>query len=152
MGLPPPPTGIIDHFLHPPIGLLNPWLDGYGPYSDIVTIVNFSTTVGPIYTPHPVKDAFGVIVQGHGSFPSHIGQNQGWVSDDGQYDSTTYVPPLGEVIVQHQFLSGSWCTTQTVIVSSLPQMIMWDVALPGRIGLAIIPGVSFDLFFLRTGS
>lgn len=146
-------TGLIDFYLHPPIGRMEPRLDYLGPYEGNVTLLTWSSTPGPIYTTMPVSATYGVQLQLAGVMPIAWGYDLGWVSDDGQYDEATYDPPLGQLVVQHQFPSGSWLTTQREVVASYPTVVLWQESLPGRLGLRTAPGISFDLFYLvREGS
>lgn len=135
-------------FLHPPIGLLVPHLDYRGPYSDNATLTTWSITAGPVYTDSPVANTFGVLVQLAGAIPVERGFITGWVSPDAQYDEAEYDIPLTQLVVQHQFLSGAWTTTQREWIRSWPFTLLWDVALPGRIGLLVSPGLAVDLFYL----
>lgn len=135
-------------FLHPPIGLLRPHLDFHGPYSDNQTLTTWSITAGPIYSDSPVADTFGVVWTLNGAIQPERGFRTGWVSPDGQYDEAEYDIPLAQLVVQHQFLSGAWVTTQKLWINSFPGTLLWDVALPGRIGLLVSPGLALDLFYL----
>ena len=150
MTVPPAPTitGLIDFALHPPLGLLEPRLDYYGPYQGNNTITTWSLTPGPVYTPRPLTDTYGVMVQLDGALPPSWSHSLGWVSEDGQYDETVYDPPIAQVVVQHQFHSGAWVTTQVAAIATWPTALTWQVALPGRVGLLVAPYVSVDLFWL----
>ena len=152
MSLPAPPTGLIDFFLHPPVKLLNPWLDGYGPYTGNVTLTKFSSTLPPVYTDHPVMDSYGLMLLPNGAIPLNLGFRQGWVSADGQYEESIFDEPLGQIVVQHQFLSGAYATTQREWIQTFPFFLWWNNALPARIGLLTMPSVAFDFFYLRTGT
>lgn len=143
------PAGLIDFLLHPPVGALVPKLDGLGPYAGLVTLTEWSRTLGPIFTRLPINVTYGVIVQLAGAIPAGWGYTAGWVSADGQSDTSSYTPRLGQLVVQHQFLTGSWVTTQVVEVVSFPQLILWNEALPGRLGLLVAPHISLDLFYLE---
>lgn len=139
---------IAKQFLHPPIGLLVPHLDYHGPYSGNVTVTTWSTTPGPIYTNLAVSESFGVLWQVNGSIPVGRGFVNGWASPDGLYEETVYTEPLAQLVVQHQFLSGAWVTTQSAWIRSFPGAMLWQEALPGRVGLLVSPGIELDLFFL----
>jgi hypothetical protein len=143
-------SGLIDFYLHPPIGLLEPQLDYYGPYSGNVTVSTWSPTPGPIFTPTFVSASYGVSVQLSGSIPIHWGRELGWVSDDGQSDETVFRPALGQLVVQHRFPTGAWVTTQMQVITNPGSVILWAVSLPGRLGLLVAPGLEFDLLFLVT--
>lgn len=139
---------LVDFVLHPPIGLLTPTLDGRGPYMGNVTRATWSTTLGPVFTDRPVSSSFGVQLLPHGAIPPRWGSRSGWVSDDGQYDQTVYVPAVAQLVVQHQFPNGAWASTQVVTIDSFPLVVLWEIALPGRIGLLVAPGWALDLFYL----
>lgn len=144
-------VGIIQPLLHPPLGFLTTHLDGHGPYSGNVELSVWSSTVGPIYTDLNVSDTFGVYVTINGSIPAGWGFITGWVSDDAQYDEAIYEERLAQIVVQHQLLSGLWVSTQIVELRSFPHAVLWDTALPGRIGLLVAPGLAVDLFYLLVG-
>lgn len=147
MTSPGPPSGLIDFFLHPPIGALSFALDEAGPYTGRRTLTTWSQGPGPIFTSRPVSQSFGVQLQLNGPIPTSWGFTNGWVSDDGQYDESRYTPPLAQLVAQHQLLTGQWVTTNFEIIESFPHTVFWDVAFPGRIGLLIAPHLSFDLFY-----
>ena len=144
-------TGLIDFFLHPPIGAMGMHLDNYGPYSGNVQLTSWSSTPGPVYTPLPVSNTFGAVIQLNGAIPAGYGYTLGWYDTLALYSEDRYDERLVQVVVQHQLLSGSWLSTQVMDVHSFPTFILWDVALPGRIGLYVAPGLSFDLFYLLVG-
>jgi len=141
-------VGVIDQFLHPPIGALSPHLDYHGPYSGLETITQWSITAGPVFTDIPVANTFGVMLNINGAIPAGWGFTNGWVSPDTLYDEAIYDERICQLVIQHQFLSGAWISTQIVEVHSFPIAIVWDIALPGRVGLLVAPGLAVDLFFL----
>lgn len=141
-------VSLAQQFLHPPIGLLVPHLDYHGPYTGNVTVTTWSRTPGPIFTNSPVSNTFGVLWNLNGPIPAGRGFTTGWVSDDGQYDASELEIPLAQLVVQHQFPSGAWLTTQSLWISSYPGVVTWAEALPGRLGLLVSPGLALDLFFL----
>lgn len=141
-------TGVIDLFLHPPLGVLNTHLDYYGPYSNEQTLTRWSSTPGPVFTNVAVSESYGVLARLNGSIPPGLGAIDGWTSPDGQDDEAMYEVRLLQIAVQHQLLSGAWVTSQLVNVTTLKRLILWDTALPGRIGLLAAPGIAFDLFYL----
>lgn len=146
-------TGLIDFYLHPPIGRLEPRLDYYGPYQGNVTLLKWAPFPGPLFGELDVSATYGVQLQLAGAIPAAWGYDLGWVSDDGQYDEAIYDPPLAQLVIQHQFPTGSWLTTQREVIASFPTVVMWQESLPGRLGLRTAPGISFDLFYLvREGS
>lgn len=147
--------GLIDSLLHPLLGSLSPHLDAAGPYTGNVTLTTWSSTLGPIFTPQPVRDTSGVIVQGFGAIPPGWGLIEGY--DDGVDVSADYYHNrFVQVVVQHRLrrttdglvATGPWVTTQLFDVHILPQLILWEVALPGRIGLYTAPGIEVDLYYL----
>lgn len=147
------PSGLIDFYLHPPIGRLEPRLDTLGPYSGNRTISQWSSTLPPVTTPTPVSASYGVIVQLEGALPPDWSFSQGWVSDDGQYEESIYYPSIAQLAVQHQFPNGGWVTSQLVDVNRFPMMVTWTESLPGRLGLLVAPHLSVDLLFLvRSGA
>jgi hypothetical protein len=137
-----------DQFLHPPLGLLRPHLDYHGPYSGNVTRTVWSDTPGPVFSDLPVSESFGVVIQLNGAIPAGYGLTLGWESPDTLYSADEYEIRLLQLVVQHQFISGAWTTSQLVSVNSFPTTVLWSVALPGRLGLYVAPGLAFDLFFL----
>jgi hypothetical protein len=139
--MPELPIPIGEQFLHPPIGVLAPFLDWRGPYAGNLTITHRHD--GP-----PIGNTFGVMWQFNGIIPIGWGFENGWVSDDGQYEQSTYETRLFQLVVQHQFRSGVWTTTQLIEPMYAPGAAMWEVALPGRLGLLVAPGIRIDLYYL----
>lgn len=136
-------SGIIDFALHPPLGLLTPHSDTTGPYSGLGnTLTTFSGTVA-------VADTFGVYVTSD-VVPSPWGVYLGW-NGPGSETGDLWVPRIGQLVVQHQLSTGLWVNTQLEDIVQVGQLVLWDVALPGRIGLAAEPGVSMQLYYLRVG-
>lgn len=141
-------TGLISYLTHPPVGLLEPRLDGFGPHQGNKTLTTWSSTLPPIVTTLPVARSYGVIVQLEGALPPKWSFNQGWVSDDGQYEESVFFPPIAQLVAQHQFPTGSWVSTTVVAVDRFPMMVLWNEAFPGRLGLRVAPLLAVDLFFL----
>lgn len=148
MTSPGPPTGLIDFFVHPPIGALSMALDENGPYTGLHTLTQWAQGPGPVFTMRPVSQSFGVMVQLSGTIPVTWGFTNGWVSDDGQYDESEYMPPLGQLVAQHRLLSGQWVTTNKLTISSFPVTTLWNEAFPGRVGLLTAPRIALELFYL----
>lgn len=147
MTQPPLPTGIAELLFHPPISALATARDQFGPYqAGSHELVNWGWDNGVI-TPRLVSQTVGVIVQLSGSIPIGWGFRQGWVSNDGQSDESSYEPPLAQLVTQHQLRDGSWITTQRAIVDGFPRQLLWEVAAPGRVGLFVAPRLAFDLFY-----
>ena len=141
-------VGVVSQFLHPPIGLLGVHLDYNGPYTGLQTLTQWGSTPGPTIIQQSVSNTFGVQVNIDGAIPSGWGFTYGWVSSDGLYDESTYDQRICQLVVQHQFVSGSWISTQIAEIHSFPTVVMWQTAIPGRIGLLVAPGLAVDLSFL----
>lgn len=144
-------TGLIDFFVHAPLNLCGPWLDINGPYTGSVTLTTFRVSSDLSGLHHVVGDSEGVIIDVNGALPPEWGRDAGWFSEDGQYDQSIYIPALGQFVVQHQFISGGFVTTQVVPINTLPTLVLWEQAAPARVGLATAPDVWFDLRYVRTG-
>jgi len=142
-------ASLAQYLAHSPVGLTLPKLDGNGPYSGNLTLTEWSRTLPPIATNVPINITQGVQVQLYGAIPTGWGFTSGWYSEDGQSDASEYTPRLAQLVVQHQFLNGVWTTTQTVDIVSFPQLVTWQEALPGRLGLHIAPYIELDLFYLE---
>ena len=141
----PPSTSIIQQFLHPPVGVLTSLLDGNGPYSGIVTLTNWDDAG----TPRSVTDSYGVLTQVT-VIPPELGFSNGWVHLSDPVTGEEYEKRLVQIVVQHQLLlGGAFVTTQLLDSHMLSDMVLWEEAFPGRIGLYVLPGVSVDLYFLR---
>lgn len=143
------PIQLGQQFLHPPLGVLRPHLDYHGPYSGNVTLDVWSATPGPVFTDIAVADTFGTIVQVNGAIPSGLGRTLGWNDALGLYTGDIYEERLVQVVVQHQLLGGAWVNSQVFDIRSFPVPLLWAEALPGRLGLLVAPGLSFDLFYLQ---
>jgi len=149
-------AGIIDTILHPPVGSLTPHLDGAGPHTGNVTLTTFSSTLGPIYTPSPIRDTNGVIVTVASSIPEPWGRDIGYSDPLGDARGDYYHNRIAQLVVQHQLrmstdvltATGPWMTTQQIEMHSWPILILWEVALPGRLGIHTSPGIELDLYFL----
>lgn len=141
-------VGVVQQFLHPPLGLLRPHLDYRGSYSGNQTLTIWSDVPGPTFASLPVSNTFGALIQLDGAIPAGWGWTSGWTDPLGQYTEDAYEPRLAQVVVQHQLVGGIWVTTQVEEIVSFPRVVLWDVALPGRIGLLVAPGLAFDLFYL----
>jgi hypothetical protein len=134
-----------DQFLHPPIGTLRQHLDGNGPYGPGTHTLTTWSLDG---ADHDVSDSFGVLAQVNGAIPSSWGYKDGWVSPDAQYDAQHYYNRICQLVVQ-QFLGGAWITTQLLDAQDILVAMLWEVALPGRLGLWVPPALAIDLYFLR---
>jgi hypothetical protein len=141
-------SGIIDTALHPPLGLLTNLLDGNGPFSGD----NLLTTWLDGATVRNVSDTFGCLVIVNGAIPPKLGLDFGCAMGGATpFTGDEYEERLAQVVVQHQLTLGlgGWVTTQVVDTNFLATLILWQEALPGRIGIRTLPGIAMDLQFLR---
>jgi hypothetical protein len=139
------PSGVIDFFEHPPIGLLLALsLDAAGPFTGTHTMTDYQQPLG---THKLVSATYGVVVQLNGAIPQKLGLELGWFDPTGQYTEDRYDERLCQFVVQHQTTSGLWVSTQVIDVRNFPWPIFWEVALPGRVGLRTLPGISVDLLY-----
>jgi hypothetical protein len=141
------PTGVIDQFLHPPVGALTNKLDTNGPYtagSHTLTTWNDSGTT------RQVSDTFGVLAIVNGAIPAYWGREIGWDDPITAAGGTYYEGRVLQVVVQHQLLLGlgGWIDTDTYDLNRAFNLCLWHEAFPGRIGLLVAPGWSFDLQYL----
>jgi hypothetical protein len=135
-------VGVIEQFLHPPLGALGPSLDTNGPYSGNVTITAFG---GGIAT----SDTFGVAVIVNGSIPVNLGYNEGWTDPGTLFVGQQYEMMLFQIVVQHQLFGGAWVSDQMLNSYFTANFMLWDSALPGRLGIWTLPGIAVDLYPLR---
>lgn len=148
----PTPSGVIDQFLHPPLGLLNPVLDTAGPYGPGSSTRNTFVTTGAFLLPagtYAVSGTYGVIAVPNGAISTHEGVQFGWndgsrplVSGDRYYDR------FGQINVIHTLLSGVEVITQQFDLTSIENFMLWDVALPSAIGIWVNPFSAIDLYYL----
>lgn len=136
--------GVVEQFLTPPLGVLTPHIDTSGPYSGNQTLSTWSSGV-------PVANTFGVIWRVNGAIPAELGYKLGWVDPLSINSGEEYEERLVQVVVQHQLLSGAWITTQIEDCYQTSGTIRWKDATPGRLGLYVLPGLAFDLYFLQVG-
>jgi len=138
--------GIIDYAFSPATGFLNTHLDTAGPYgAGNHTLTTWTPAGSPA---QPVANTFGVLLQFNGAIPPHLGLQLGY-DDGGLIVTDRFDLTLVQLVVQHQFLSGAWVVTQLEDVHILPSSRRWVEALPGRVGLHVLPGIAVDLFYLR---
>lgn len=148
----PTPSGVIDQFLHPPLGLLNPVLDDSGPYGPGTSTRSTFSTAGAFLLPagtYNVSGTYGIIAVVNGAIPATFGFESGW--DDVAYPLTSgirYAERFAQINVIHTLLSGVAVITQTVDVHQLSQMLIFDVALPAVIGIWVNPAMAIDLYYL----
>lgn len=143
---------VIDQFLHPPLGILNPVLDTAGPYGPGSSTRSFFTTTGAFLLPagtYPVSGTYGIIATVHGAIPAPFGFEAGW--DDVGYPLTSairYDQKLCQINVIHQLLSGVAIITQQFDMHHLSDFMTFDVALPSVIGIWVNPAMAIDLYYL----
>jgi len=137
----PATVGVIEQFLHPPLQVLTPYVDTNAPYSGNVTLTNWSGGA--------IANTFGVIANVPGPIPSELGYTIGWEPGGSPQGGSEYEERLFQLVVQHQLASSAWVTTQVIDSHHLGVTVLWDVALPGRLGIYTLPGLSVDLFFLQ---
>lgn len=140
-------SGVIDQFVHLPIGMSDYSLDTNGPYTGNVTLTEWAHA-GPSPSPTPIARSSGAIVRVRGIVPAAWGRSVGWDPGDGSSPEDTYDPPFAQLVVQHQFPTGGWLTTQTILVVTITQLVQWSVALPGRLGLLVAPEIHIDFLFV----
>ena len=150
--MPPVPSGVIDQFLHPPLGLLNPVLDDAGPYGPGTSTRNTFHTSGAFLLPagtYNVSGTYGLVVVLNGAIPTTAGWEHGWDGAGGAiYSGNRYYDRFGQIVVIHTLLSGAGVITQEVSIDHLQQLILWETALPSEIGIWVNPSVALDLFYL----
>jgi len=141
------PTGVIDTILHPPIGGLTNLLDYNGPYT---AGPHTLTTWNDNGTTRSVSNTFGMIATVNGAIPIEWGLELGWDDPITGFGGTYYQGRVLQVVVQHQLLLGlgGYVDTQIENIFQAAVAMTWNEALPGRIGLYVAPGWSFDLQFL----
>lgn len=141
------PVNIIQQFLHPPVGTLTNKLDGNGPYGPGAHTISTWDDGG---SSRDVDDTFGAIAIVNGSIPVNWGYTLGWNDPITAAGGTYYQSRVLQVVVQHQLLLGlgGWIDTETFDLNRAFNLMLWSEALPGRLGLYVAPGWSFDLQFL----
>jgi hypothetical protein len=138
-------VGIIDTIDHLPLGILQPKLDGNGPYA-YGSSLTLSTWLDGATT-RQVNDTWGVVVQINGAIAPALGRQVGY--DDGAaVNADEYDLRIVQVAVQHQLLGGAWIISQLEDVHYAPFMVRWAEATPGRLGLYVSPTWSVDLYYL----
>lgn len=138
-----PDASLIDFYLHPPLGLLTPTLDTSGPYgAGNHQITQFSGSVG-------VATTYGVLVR-MATLNPVAGYVIGFESADGLTDGNVYYDYLCQIGVQHQLAGGAWVLTQLANLDNPFFPVMWNIALPGRLGLMVPPQNAVDLYYLHT--
>jgi len=136
--------GLIDFALAPPLGVMNPHLDGNGPYGAGNHTLTTWLNSGVLSS---VANTFGLVMNFNGAIPSKLGLTIGY-TDGALIVTDEYEMRLVQLVVQHQLLGGTWVVSQIEDIFVLPLTIRWTEALPGRVGLYIAPGIHVDLFYL----
>lgn len=141
------PTGVIDQFLHPPVGTLTNKLDANGPFGAGSHTLSTWSDAG---VSKDVSNTFGCIAIANGAIPIEWGLTLGWNDPVTAAGGTYYEGRVLQVVVQHQLLLGlgGYIDTQTFDLNRAFNVMLWEEAFPGRIGLYVAPGWSFDLQFL----
>jgi hypothetical protein len=145
-------VGVVDQFLHPPLGLLNPVLDENGPYGPGSSTRSNFLTSGAFLLPagtYSVSGTYGVIAVVNGAIPPTAGFANGW--DDVGYPLTSgirYDDRFCQINVIHTLLSGVAVITQQFDLFMLSDFITWNVALPAVIGIWVNPFMAIDLYYL----
>lgn len=143
------PTGIIDFAFHPPLGLLGNHLDENGPYGPGSHTLDHFTNGG---VDVPVDATFGILTIPYGAVAPELGVTLGWRPEiDSHFDGDIYQDRVLQVVVQHQLALGfgGWVRTQILNQYTFAAVLLWEEALPGRIGLYVAPNWTFDIQFLR---
>jgi hypothetical protein len=140
-----PNIGIIDFATSPPVGILTPRLDHNGPFGPGNHMFTSWDDNG---TSRNVSDTYGVIVQFNGAIPPKLGLVPGF-DDGGLIVADEFDMRLVQLVAMHQLLTGPWAITQLDDLHVLPFMLRWAEALPGRVGIYVLPGIAVDLFYLR---
>jgi len=134
-------VGVIQQFTAPPLGLLGPSLDTRGPFTGTQTFTDTSDLIS-------LQGTFGVIAILNGAVLPNLGYNEGWTSGDTVFSGQQYEQMVFELVIQHQLFGGAWVTSQLEPSYYLANMVIWRVALPGRVGLYVLPGLAVDLYWL----
>lgn len=123
--------GVIQQFLHPPIGVCSLSLIAGGPYSGQGTLTRPSGPVG--------VDAFG-IVYSVVTEPLGVGSVVG-----GQ---TIFEVRVCQLVVRHQMLSSEIVVTQLVNGSADSDLTMFTEALPHDVLFTVTTGFTVDFFWV----
>lgn len=134
------PTGIIDLYFHPALGVLNAQLSPLAPFEGDETLTQPDLTPGRV--------CYGVVVEVT-DIPIELGRVIGWTSSDGVPYGYEWPEGLVQVVVQHQLLSGDYVTTQQEWVNGEVGLVLFDVSLPARVGFHGTPGVVFNVYGLQ---
>lgn len=145
-------SGVIDQFVHAPLGGLVNQLDGNGPFaSGDHTITDWKK--GGL-SGVPLAVTYGVLVIINGAIPLYWGSVLGATLGGGTpFNGELWQPRIAQLVVQHQLNvlgGGPFITTQIVECHTTGTLVLWDIALPGKLGLYVAPGISVDLQFLQT--
>lgn len=135
-----PDVSLIDYALFPPLGLQNSFFVTASPFSFGSHTFTTFNGVTPVSTTHGLYVTIDTV-------PVPWGIQDGW-QGPGSESADVYIPRVGQVVVQHQLGSGLWVSTEMIDVNVNGQMLQWQVALPGRIGLFVEPGCELQLYYL----
>ncbi len=148
----PTAVGVIDQWIAAPLGVLVNWLDGGGPYGPGDHTIYTWTKSGGAGV--PVAVTYGAIVQINGAIPPKWGYELGCTFGGGTpATGEIWQPRVAQLVVQHQvdvLGGGPYVTTQIYNLHTTAGLCMWNVALPGRLGLYVAPDIAVDLQFLQT--
>lgn len=142
----PVTQSVIDLLLTPQVGELIPVLDTDGPFTGGNHAL---TTFHDGVVLWSVGQSAGCMLQFNGSIPPYLGLTPGF-DDGGIVQCDVFEKRLVQLVVLHQFPSGGWVVTQLEEVHYLPFFTRWDEAIPGKIGLYVLPNISVDIYFLQT--
>ena len=142
------PTGVISGLLHPPLGELSNHLDYNGPYGPGGHTL---TTWDDNGTTRQINQTYGCLAIASGTIPPEWGREIGWDDPVTPFGGTYYEGRILQVVMQHAltFGLGGFVDTDIFDIYQTAKLMLWSEALPGRMGLWVAPGWSFDLQFLR---
>jgi hypothetical protein len=147
----PSQIGVIDQFVSAPLGVLLNWVDGNGPFaSGDHTLTDWKK--GGVSVPLAIT--YGVLVIINGAIPPEWGFTLGaGLGGSTPFNGESWQPRIAQLVVQHQLNvlgGGPFVTTQITNTFQTGTLVMWNIALPGKLGLYVAPGISVDLQFLQT--
>ena len=128
----PNPTGVIQQFLHPPLGLLRREAIPGGPFTGLRT---HTRTRGPVGV-----DAFGFrynVVQ----FPSGYGVDE--LAGQNTFDRTVIW-----LTIQHRLLDGEDINSGALQLRAASEQVLFNEALPQRVIVEAAPGIAYDAWWL----
>lgn len=134
--------GVVEQFIHPPLGVLGLHLDARGPFTAGST--TFSTWDGV----ESVSNTFGALVI-PAAIPAEWGRIPRYIDAGLNVETAEYEDGWGQIVAMHQFISGAWVADQQRVLYQLRELELWESALPGRVGLWLAPGWEADIYWLR---